>query len=142
MSNTRRVGGGRTSRAHTRVHADTAISFGTSVQPGNGLGAVASLVAEGIELAARVAASAHILNDDIVAVASEPDRMSVDHGGRNVASVGLAHQYGRVGAWTGWVVVIRNQFHSIRHTTADAAFEAHAVAAIDPTGFAGTHGLS
>jgi hypothetical protein len=37
------------------------------------------------------------------------------------------------------MVVIGNQFHAVAHTGADATFEAHAFAAIDPAGLA--HGV-
>ena len=124
------------------VHAEAAISFGARAQPGDGLGAITPLVPEGIEFAAGVAASAHILDHYVVPMSREPDGMSKDHGGRNVASVGLAHKQARVAARTGSIVMIGNQFHSVGHATADPAFEAHAIAAIDPRGFTGAHGLS
>ncbi len=50
------------------------------------------LVAEGIEVAAGIAAAAHVLNHDVVAVAREPHRMRVDDGRGDIAPVGLAHQ--------------------------------------------------
>ena len=55
------------------VHADAAVALGAGAEPGDGLGSVLALVAEGIELAFGVAASANILDDDVVSVAREPD---------------------------------------------------------------------
>jgi hypothetical protein len=48
------------------------LQAGMSAQPGDRLRAVAAFVAKGIELAIRAAAAAHILNDDVIAVAREP----------------------------------------------------------------------
>ena len=48
--------------------------------------------AEGIEVAFGIAAAAHVLNDHVVSMAREPDGMGVDHGGGDVAAVGLTHQ--------------------------------------------------
>ena len=52
------------------VHADAAVRFGAGAQPGDGLGAVAGFVAERIKLAFGVAAAAHVLDHDVVAVAA------------------------------------------------------------------------
>ncbi len=62
------------------VHADVAVRFGPGAQPGDGFRAVAAFVAEWIEVAFGVAAAAHILNHDVVAVTREPDRMRIDDG--------------------------------------------------------------
>jgi hypothetical protein len=47
------------------------------------------------------------------------------------ASVGLAHQEGRIGAGPPRVVVIGDQFRAVGHVTANASFEAYSIAAID-----------
>ncbi len=88
------------------VHADPAVGFGAGAEPGDGLGAVAGFVAEGVEVAFGVAAAADVLDDDVVAVAGEPDGVGVDDGGGDVAAVGLAHQERGVGPGCGGVVVV------------------------------------
>ena len=50
------------------IHAYAAVRFAARAQPADGFRSVAPFVAKGIELAFGVAASTHILDDDVVAV--------------------------------------------------------------------------
>ena len=79
------------------VHAEAAVGFGALAEGGDGLGSVAGFVAKGVEGSFGAAASAHVLNDDVEAVAGKEDGVRVDDAGGNVAAVGLAHEEGRVG---------------------------------------------
>ncbi len=90
-----------------------------------------SLAAKGIEVAFGIAAPAHILNDNVVAMGGKPDGVSVDHGRRDIPAVGLAHQQGRVWSRRGRVVVIGDQYDAVRHGAAHGAFEPNAGAAVD-----------
>ena len=86
------------------------------------------LVAKGIKIALRIAASADILNDDVVAVARKPHRVRVDDSRRDVAAIGLAHEQRRVRPGSAGIVMIGDKVDAIGHAAADAAFERYAVA--------------
>ncbi len=105
--------------------------FAARAQPADGLRSVASFVAKGIEVAFGIAASAHILDDDVVAVGGKPDGVSVDHGRRNIPAIRLAHEQGRVRPGLRRVVVIGDQDDAVRHGAVQGAFETNAGAAVD-----------
>ncbi len=121
------------------VHSNAAARFRPSAQPRNGVGAVGALRAKRIKFSFGITAAANVLNDDVISVAREPDGMSVHDGGGNIAPIGLAHEERRVRAGIWRVVVIGNELDAVAHAGAHAAFQAHAFAAIEPTGLA--HGV-
>ena len=122
----------RDSLIRETVHSHAAVGFRARAEPGDCVGAIGAFVAKGVELAFGIAAAANVLNDDVVSMARKPNGMGVHDGGGNVAPVGLAHQERGLRAGLRGMVVIGNQHHAVAHGGADAAFEAHAFAAIDP----------
>ena len=101
---------------------------------GDGVDAVAGLVAEGVEVALGVAAAADILNDDVKAVAREPYGMRVDDSRCDVSAVGLAHQQCRLGSGLRRVVVVGDESDAIGHAAGEGTFETDAGAAVDEGG--------
>src|ERR1700683_1627243 len=53
------------------IHADAAARFWPHAQPSDRFSAIAPLVPEGVKIASGIAASANILDDDVVAMAGE-----------------------------------------------------------------------
>ena len=98
-----------------------------------------AFMAEGIKLALGIAAPAHVLNHDVVAMPRKPNWMRIDNGRSDIASIGLAHQQRGMRSRSRRVVMIGNEFDAVGQAAAHAAFEADAIAAIDPIGFA--HGV-
>ena len=91
------------------IHAELAVAFGSLAEKPDGLGAVASFVAEGVELALGVAASAHVLNHNVIPMPREPRGVRIDDGRGDIATIGLAHQQcwpGYCGLVGGWIVVV------------------------------------
>src|SRR5580700_4952127 len=60
------------------IHADAAARFWPHAEPSNGFSAIAPLVPERVEIASGIAAAANILDDDVVAMSGEPDRVGID----------------------------------------------------------------
>jgi hypothetical protein len=63
-------------------------------------------MAKRIKIASGIAATANILDDDVVSMASKPNWVGVDNRGCNAASIRLAHQQCRLGAGLRRIVVI------------------------------------
>src|SRR6516165_6185418 len=100
-------------------------------QPPNGLCTIAPLVAKRIELPARAAAPAHILNCNMIASPCEPHRMRVNNGGGNVAPIRLAHQECGPRSFTRGIIMIGNKRGPVAELAFNPTLKPNFVSAID-----------
>jgi hypothetical protein len=92
---------------------------------------VSSLVPERIEVPFGITSSTHILDDNMVSMSSEPERVRINNRGGYITSIWLPHEKCRKRPVTRGVVVIGIEYNAIGHPAGDFAVKTNAVAAID-----------
>src|SRR5271170_3248838 len=105
------------------VHADLAIRLWPRPQPSDCFRPIVAFMPERVELALRIAAPAHILNDNVIAMLRKPNGMRINDRRRYVATVRLPHQQRRIWPLPCRIVMIGDQNCSVRQFAAHTALE-------------------